>query len=260
MANDDRHVPLDEWLVNSRDPERDPPRAPTVDEVHRLAQSLDPDERLRLAARLWSGLPQSQRATLVSLQLEDGGNPRTRYAQSSNRASNGAKKRGFWDPPFDGDNATKLYSAPRRFDLATIFVVTAAFSLLLGGLTALDAPPVVKITISGFVTVIAVAQALLQKVVNPRASSIVAGAIACTLSAWCIWLIFPRIFPGSLIVYSVIIAMLGGTLGYLAGTLVGGVFLVADVVRGKFEGRGVQVTESPDATHITQLSDEDIYE
>jgi hypothetical protein len=41
---------------------------------------------------------------------------------------------------------------------------------------------------------------------------------------------------------------------------VGGVFLVADVVRGKFEGRGAQVTESPDATHITQLSDEDIYE
>jgi hypothetical protein len=36
----------------------------------------------------------------------------------------------------------------------------------------------------------------------------------------------------------------GSVLGYLLGTLVGGVFLVADVLRGKFEGRAQP--ESPD--------------
>jgi hypothetical protein len=195
---------------------------------------------------LWSTLPKSQRATLVSLQLEDAGNLQSQIVQLSIRPKSETTRPGLWDPLFDGSNATKLYSAPRRFDLATIFVVTAAFSLLLGGLTALGASPIIKIAIGGFVTVIAVAQALFQKVVNPRGSSIVAGAVACTLSAWCVWLVFPRTFPypGSFFVYSVVIAILGGLLGYLAGTLVGGVFLVADLLRGKFEGRAH--AESPD--------------
>lgn len=252
MANDEIRVPLDELLVNSRDLKRESPRVLTVEEVFRLAQELDSEERLRLVGRLWAALPKNQRATLIALQSESASYPQARFIPPPNRESNYVRRPGFWDPPSEEDGANKLYSAPRRFDLATIFVVTAAFSLLLGGLTALDAPPVLKIAISAFVTVIAVAQALFQKYVNPRGTSIVAGAIACTLTAWSLWAFFPRMFPGAFPVYTVIIVIVGGTFGYLTGTLVGGVFLIADVLRGKFEGR--VHAESPDASvELTEL-------
>lgn len=252
MANDEIHEPLDESLVNSRDSERAPSRPPTVDDVFRLAQALDPDERLRLAGRLWAALPKKQRATLLALQSEGTGNPPSRFFPQPSSESNYVRRPGFWDPPSEEDGANKLYSAPRRFDLATIFVVTAAFSLLLGGLTALDALPIVKIGISAFVTVIAVAQALFQKYVNPRGTSIVAGAIACTLAAWCLWAFFPRMFPGAFPVFTVIIVIVGGAFGYLTGTLVGGVFLIADVLRGKFEGRA-KVDSSDSSIELTEL-------
>lgn len=209
-----------------------------IDDIFRAAGPLTPDERLRLVARLWKTLPRDHRAALVTLQLEDAHGDRERSAIHRP------------DPPidpiwpkvrerlFDRSHASGLYSAPRRFDLATIFVVTAAFSLLLGGLTLMGAPPVVKVVIAGLIGIIATTQALFQNVASPRGVSIIAGAVAYTLMSWIIWYTMPFAFPIPFFVVMFINGVIGGSIaGYLLGTLVGGVFLVADVLRGKFEGR-----------------------
>ncbi len=61
-------------------------------------------------------------------------------------------------------------------------------------------------------------------------------------------------FPNSFFVVTVINGIIGGgILGYLLGTLVGGVFLVADVLRGKFEGRA-----KPDAEDSSAKTEEEL--
>lgn len=138
-------------------------------------------------------------------------------------------------PLFDPRRASGIYSVPRRFDLATIFVVTAAYSILLGGLTALDATPIIKTLVAGFVTIVAVAQASLEKRIHPRGTSILAGAIAYSIITAIVWLELRRHVPIPFIAVAIAGVLLGGFFGYLTGTVVGGVFLVADVLRGRFE-------------------------
>lgn len=210
-----------------------------LEDAFRAAQALDPDERLRLVARLWKMLPADHRAALVTLQLEDA------HAGSDDSFvyHHGPPIEPIWpkikERLFDRSHISGLYSAPRRFDLATIFVVTAAYSLLLGGLTAFGAPPLVKVAIGGLVSVIAAAQALFLRVANPRGVSIVTGAVAYTLFSWVVWLAVPYTFIFNSFFFVIVInGIIGGSImGYLLGTLVGGVFLVADLLRGKFEGR-----------------------
>jgi hypothetical protein len=239
MTNDEKRVPLDEWLAPMSEPTGDPPRTLSLEEVHRLTLTLDPDERLRLVARLWNTLPTDHRAALITLQLED--------AQGSREESEFHRPDAAIDPIwpkvkewlFDRTQISGLYSAPRRFDLATIFVVTAAYSLLLGGLSWLGAPPIVKVAIAGLVAIIAASQAMFLKTANPRGVSILTGAVAYTIFSWFIWMAIPRGFLWNSFFFVVVInGIIGGAImGYLMGTLVGGVFLVADVLRGKFEGR-----------------------
>ena len=225
-----------------------PATAQPVDDLIRAAEQLTPDERLRLIARLWSNLPRDHRAALVTLQLND-----TYTAHATTHTTEkqpqlpadfvvGPPSEPLWPQLyqwlFAPDNASGLYSAPRRFDLATIFVVTAAYSLLLGGLTAIGMPPLVKVVVAALVTIIAATQALFLKVANPRGISIITGAIAYTVMSWCIWLSVRYVFPNSFFFVTFINGIIGGAiLGYLLGTLVGGIFLVADMLRGKFERR-----------------------
>lgn len=220
----------------------EPPAArprPDLDSVFQTATQLAPDDRLRLVARLWKSLPPDHRAALVTLQLEEAHGDRQ---HSPIHATVQPPFDPLWPKInawlFDPHQTSDLYSAPRRFDLATIFVVTAAFSLLLGGLTALDAHPAVMVVVASLLAIVAATQALFRGVANPRGISIVTGAVAYTFMSWIIWLSMRRVFPNSFFVVTVLNGILGGAfLGYLAGTLVGGVFLVADKVRGKFESR-----------------------
>jgi len=146
-----------------------------------------------------------------------------------------------WDelmrPLFNPSRATGIYSVPRRFDLATIFVVTAAYSILLGGLTALDATPIIKTLVAGFVTIVAISQAGLEKRIHPRGTSIIAGAIAFTIIVAVEWLELRRHVPIPFIAIVIAGVLIGSFLGYLAGTVAGGVFLVADLLRGRLERR-----------------------
>ena len=128
-----------------------------------------------------------------------------------------------------------VYSAPRRFDLATIFVVTSAYAILFGGLSALDAFPIVSFVIGGFVTFVGIGQAVLFRGEKPRSASMLVGVVLHAIIWIGAWVAFPRMYPAALILFIAGYAVVGGViLGYCAGTLVGGVFLVADKLRGRF--------------------------
>jgi hypothetical protein len=258
MPNHEPTESRDAWLATTSEATSRAASTLTVDELHRMALPLDPDERLRLVARLWKSLPADHRAALLTLQMEDARDP----LDATEHFAVSPPIEPFWpkvrERLFDRSHASGLYSAPRRFDLATIFVVTAAYSLLLGSLTALDrltgpnAAPLVKIAIGGLVAIIAATQAMFLHVANPRGVSIVTGAVAYTLMSWIIWLSDPYFFIWNSFIFVTFINGIigGGILGYLLGTLVGGVFLVADVLRGKFEGRSKSDDSSARAEEV----------
>jgi hypothetical protein len=224
-------------------PPREALRTPTVDEVHRLAGSLTHLNRLKLAARLWSSLPPTYRSVLIQLQLEDIENPQAIAPSEPPAETSGQTLRRFL---FDRTNTSELYSAPRRFDLATIFVVTAAYSLLLGGLSALDFGPEVKFVAVGLLTVVAAGQALFHDQANPRGVSVLIGAAAYTLFTLVMWALHPRLFPNSFFFVVVINGLLfGGLLGYIAGVLVGGMFLVAERLRERLSPQEKVMEEEP---------------
>jgi hypothetical protein len=235
LSADEHAVLVDDWLRTSEDRNNASTPGTTVDDVHRLAAALDPDEQMQLVVRLWNTLPADQRATLIALQPEN--------LQGSQADFHGVSSEprppGLLDKLFNFGQGSDLYCAPRRFDLATIFVVTAAYSILLGGLTTADAPAGVKVVICVLVTFIAGAQALFISTANPRGVSIMTGAVGWTLISWYAWLSWPKVFPNSFFFVTFIMGVGGGAImGYLLGALVGGVFLVADALRGRFDGRG----------------------
>jgi hypothetical protein len=138
--------------------------------------------------------------------------------------------------PEDRRPRRRLYSAPRRFDLATIFVVTTAYALLMGGMRALGANPTFVANATGLVTLVGIGQAVLFGGRRPRAASIVVGIAACT-----VMLIVSLVgtlhysSPMNELSFLPILVLIGvvegGVFGYIAGVLVGGVFLIADVLR-----------------------------
>jgi hypothetical protein len=271
MADDDKTLPLDEWLTLSQeelaelrrrfaladsetpslppiavqDPAADSrassrcaeqqltsPSSGELDDAFRHAHSLSPNDRLKLAARLWSILPPMHRAALVRLQLEDIQQPSLTAPSAGHDDAPARTLRRFL---FDRADISGLYSAPRRFDLATIFVVTAAYSLLLGGLTALDFGPLTKIVACGLITLVAAGQALFHQQANPRGVSVIIGATAYALFSLILWLVNWRAVPFSLFFMVVINGLIGGAImGYIAGVLVGGIFLAADALRRNF--------------------------
>ncbi|MCA9247020.1 MAG: hypothetical protein KDA42_07895 [Planctomycetales bacterium] len=124
-----------------------------------------------------------------------------------------------------------IYSAPRRFDIATIMVVTIAYAVLFSGLRLLNAAPHILAAATFFVSVVGLAQSLLYGGKHPRVASIHAGIASMlvllaffffTLDAPVVCFLvsgFLFVIPG------------GAAFGYIAGVLVGSVFMIADWVR-----------------------------
>jgi hypothetical protein len=196
---------------------------------------------MRLIATLWESLPPKNRAAILAFGLEN-----FQYATDVKSPSDVERALSdptppptiIWQALFDPTKTSELYSAPKRFDLATIFVMTAAYSLVLGFMALFqEFGPVVKAAVVIFITIVGVCQAFYQNTANPRGVSVVAGAIAQTVM---LIILGPshRWFYAPVFVVIVIYGIVGGAIfGYLAGTIVGGVFLVADKLRGKFEKR-----------------------
>jgi hypothetical protein len=142
----------------------------------------------------------------------------------------------------------KIYSVPRRFDLATIFVVTLAYSLLFGVMKAIGLPQSATAIIAAFIMLVGAAQALLFGGKQPRTASIVAGAVLYLLAITAAWVATgPRLYSVSqLLVPASLTIAGGGILGYLSGVMIGGVFLVADKLRSRLSRR--QAALNPDAS------------
>ena len=202
-----------------------------IDDILRAAEPLNSDDRMRLMVRVWLSLPpdhwaaptDKERAALEHRLNVDDWEALGRVPwQILDRLQTGRQPK----------PRPKVYSAPRRFDLATIFVVTTAYSLLFAAMSGLQFPPIASLLIAGFITFVGIGQALLFHGSKPRQASIVVGSAVYTLATLAFWLFFKPPFPDGLIFVMVGYSVVGGAiLGYFAGVLVGGVFLVAEALR-----------------------------
>ncbi len=126
----------------------------------------------------------------------------------------------------------KAYGAPRVFDLFTLMSVTLAFGLLFGMMKAMDAQPEVFISVTSFVTLVAVAQMMLFGGNSPRLASLIGGplAFACVFVGLGVW------YQTRAASYLGVVCLLplAVPFGYLSGGLIAGVFLIADQLRAKF--------------------------
>jgi hypothetical protein len=205
-----------------------------LDEVMKAAESLDANERLRLMAGIWASLPPSHIAAPTPEELadlkaqldeyDDGHARHFPWAVVKQLMAGSARQ-----PP------AKIYSAPRRFDLATIFVVTLAFALLLGFMKAFSFPPATSMAIAGFILLVGIGQALLFGGKQPRTASLIVGAATYAIAMLAAWMISgPRLYDEGTILIMMTYTIVGGAiLGYLAGVMVGGVFLLADNLRSR---------------------------
>lgn len=207
-----------------------------LDDIIEEAKDLDPNDRLRLIARVWASLPREfwaapSRREFAEIHSMIGSDDLTRMAALPSRIVQRVQGIGPVEEP-------KIYSAPRQFDLATIFVVTFAYSLLFALMSALSFPPVSSLAMGGFITLVGIGQAVLFAGRLPRAASLLTGAIACIPITIAVIMSTPRGFRNDTLLLSVPFSFIfGAGLGYLAGVLVGGVFLVADKIRQAFAGR-----------------------
>jgi hypothetical protein len=131
------------------------------------------------------------------------------------------------------------FGAPRRFGIGTMLVVMGAASVLLAALVAWGVREVVVFHLVAFLALIACAQAILFRGSNPRRASIVAGAILCPVYAIGAAVIFSSQTQNTrrieeMFVFALIFSVMGPLFGYLAGGVVGGIFLMMDRWERKF--------------------------
>jgi hypothetical protein len=198
-----------------------------LDDVVKAAKALDPDDRLRLVARLWESMPPDHWAAPRQFDRKV---VRSMLEHDDLGGLSEVPRRMAWQ--IVGSPREKIYSAPRRFDLATIFVVTFAYSLLFALMSGINLPPVASLIVGGYITIVGIGQAALFGGQNARVASMITGAVAIVPITWLSMMLTPRGFRGQEpFVLLPAIAILGIGIGYIAGVLVGGVFLVADKLR-----------------------------
>jgi hypothetical protein len=204
----------------------------SVEEIMVTAGTLRPEERLHLIERLWESLPSDSWPALGDGQL----------AAAQRRMMNSDAR---WMEPVPWpvveqlvadclrSARPKVYSAPRRFDLATIFIVTIVYSLLFAGMSLLQFPPFVSLAVAGFITFVGIGQALLFGGKRPRTASLIVGTFIYTLTGLVIWISYgSRMYATSAFLFGGTFAIIGGAvLGYLAGACVGAVFMLAEFLR-----------------------------
>ncbi len=137
--------------------------------------------------------------------------------------------------------APDLFSVPRRFDLFTLLVATAACAAAFGFLRFFNASPALLMVAGGLFATVAAGQALGGDRVGPRGASILGATLfwAVFMAYWFFVEIPPRgSWPGMGFFLAATVAAYGVVTGYLAGVLVAGVFLVSFYLRAYFAGVG----------------------
>lgn len=143
-----------------------------------------------------------------------------------------------------------MYGASRVFDLFTLMAITLAFAILFAIVNLLTpaidgSPAAVTCGISGYVILIALAQMFLFGGKNPRMASVIVGPAVMLLILTTSWIVGGGMsFRVALVVSICTSITFGFFTGYLSGTVVAGVFLVADILRGRYRSVPEKV-ESP---------------
>lgn len=206
-----------------------------VDEIVREAESLEPDERLQLIAVLLATLPPKHWAAPSAFQQAE-------FRRRFGTPGPDCAPEEPWDAlrrvmvPAYPQEPVKLYAASRRFDLATVFVAMAVFSVLMAIMSLVGFGAGTKIYLGVFIVVVGVGQAFLEPHMDARRASMLVGAGFHTLCSTIFWFTLPESVPFATIILVVLIngLVLGAAMGYMAGALVGGVYLIADALRGRF--------------------------
>src|SRR3954453_4686314 len=137
-----------------------------------LASSLSPEDRLRLISGVWASLPPWHSAAPTSTQLSE-------LQREIEEYDAGRTDKFGWDIVLRliaagcPKEPAKIYSAPRRFDLSTIFVVTLAYSLLFGAMGGLSFPATGSVGVRAFVLLAGAGQALLFGAHQPRTAGLI---------------------------------------------------------------------------------------
>lgn len=138
------------------------------------------------------------------------------------------------EPPKGAPVAT-VYSVPRRYDLATLFAVSLAYSLAFAVMRSCDFSATAFAVVAAFVTCVGLAQALLFRGRAPRAASVLVGMSFCPVGAVVVAVqgAGPNVERAiaEVIPLAIILLIPGAVTGYITGAAVGGVFLIANHVR-----------------------------
>ena len=110
-----------------------------------------------------------------------------------------------------------------------MFVVSISYALLFASIRALGGRELVAASIGGLVTVVGFCQAILFSGNSPRLASVLSGLIYLTILLTVVMTIEDGPVPAMFGLAC--IAPMAAVGGYLAGAMVGGVFLVAHHVR-----------------------------
>ena len=110
---------------------------------------------------------------------------------------------------------TKLYSVPRKLDLASLFVFTTCYGLLFAVMNLVQAGALFFAIVAGFFTCVGVSQAVLFKGKAPRLASCLTG------SAYYFGILLVSGMP---LIGTVFVLFVGAAVGYVSGACIGGSF------------------------------------
>jgi hypothetical protein len=216
---------------------------PALDDAFLAAEKLEPAVRLQLIKRLWRSIPVDYWPPQSDMQSAD---VRRRMAKLGVEQTESIPwpivERLLSDCARSSGN--QVFAAPRRFDLFTIFVITIAFSILFAGMRLLPLPPVASAIVGGYFALIGLGQAFLFRGNRPRTASVLVGMLYYALVTYILWQLGgPRSYATSdIVVTGIFMLIFGAVLGFVAGALVGSVFMLADGLRSVTRQRLARVT------------------
>lgn len=123
----------------------------------------------------------------------------------------------------------ELFSFPRRFDLASMMAISVGYAMLFAAMRLFDASPYLMFSTGGLIAAVGVSQAMLFSGEEPRKASLIIGGVYCLIAVGIAAALYAH--PAEVAAACVFAIMWGPLAGYLAGALVGGVFLIAEYGR-----------------------------
>ena len=139
--------------------------------------------------------------------------------------------------PWGAATSSQATGVPRRFSMMALFAITTFYAAIFAVMQSLGANPVFFTVIAVLITGIGVGQTLLFGGKSPRAASVCTGALLFPVEILLVIVYYhlssPRasFYSQADVVGTLIFCIPAGAgLGYLAGGLAGGVFLLLDLI------------------------------